>query len=295
MRKLTGVLGAACLMTAALAQPAPKPADPATTPPPAAPSAPSAVQPNLPVAQPTTPAAEPAKKWVIPADAKPTSRQEIEGIVIEDFVVGTGAEVKPGNAVLAFYHGTVKASGETFDSAFERAQPIAFPLNGVIQGWTKGVPGMKVGGLRRLTIPAALAYGATPPPGSRIPANADLVFVIEMVDVIQTEDAKVGTGEEVGQRAICTTKLVVKDASGKELVKTADDNPYVWLPGENDLAMGLIGMQVGGKRTMNIPVTMNKANGQYPPTTTQIPAGQAVTVEVELIGVRNLIPLKPKQ
>ena len=58
---------------------------------------------------------------------------------------------------------------------------MPFSLSGVIKGWTDGVPGMKVGGIRRLVIPADQAYGATPPEGSGIPANAPLVFDIELV------------------------------------------------------------------------------------------------------------------
>jgi FKBP-type peptidyl-prolyl cis-trans isomerase len=59
-------------------------------------------------------------------------------------------------------------------------QPISFGLDQVIKGWTDGVPGMKVGGTRRLVIPAEMAYGSTPPPGSGIPANAPLVFDITL-------------------------------------------------------------------------------------------------------------------
>ncbi|HZW05942.1 MAG TPA: FKBP-type peptidyl-prolyl cis-trans isomerase [Phycisphaerales bacterium] len=289
-------------MTVALAQPpAPKPGEP-TPPPPAPPStpsapAPSAVQPGLTPPPPVAPA-QPVKKWEIAADAKPVSRTEVDGIVIEDFVVGTGAEVKPGNAVLAFYHGTLKATGAEFDSAFVRGQPIPFSLDGVIPGWTKGVPGMKVGGLRRLTIPAAQAYGTQEKRDQMgrvtIPSNSDLVFVIEMVDVIQTQDTTVGTGEEVGQQAVCVTHYVIKDAEGKELDKTT--TPYVWLPQENAFNLGFIGMKVGGKRVLNVPATMNMPMRGYPPAANQPPVGIPATIEVDLVGVRNLAPVnKPKQ
>ncbi|HUB93746.1 MAG TPA: FKBP-type peptidyl-prolyl cis-trans isomerase [Verrucomicrobiae bacterium] len=74
-------------------------------------------------------------------------------------------------------------TGHVFQSSHDFGEPISFPLNGVIAGWTKGVPGMKVGGTRRLLIPAALAYGGRPPYGSGIPVNADLVFDIELVAI----------------------------------------------------------------------------------------------------------------
>lgn len=100
-----------------------------------------------------------------------------------DIKEGTGEEVKPGATVTAHYTGAVAATGIIFQSSHDTGQAIAFPLSGVIKGWTDGVPGMKVGGTRRLIIPADLAYGANPPGGSGIPANAPLVFDIELTAV----------------------------------------------------------------------------------------------------------------
>ncbi len=101
-----------------------------------------------------------------------------------DTVVGTGVEVKAGATVSVHYTGAVAATGVIFQSSKDfGTEPITFPLANVIKGWTDGIPGMKVGGTRRLVIPAAMAYGATPPPGSGIPANADLVFDVELIAV----------------------------------------------------------------------------------------------------------------
>lgn len=100
-----------------------------------------------------------------------------------DTVVGTGDEVKPGDTVTAHYTGAIASTGIIFQSSLDSGQPIPFSLNQVIEGWKEGVPGMKVGGKRRLLIPAAQAYGAQPPQGSNIPANADLVFDIELVKI----------------------------------------------------------------------------------------------------------------
>lgn len=108
---------------------------------------------------------------------------KIDSLQKIDTLEGTGEEVKPGDTVTAHYTGAVAATGVIFQSSLDRGQPIPFSLNGVIKGWTDGVPGMKVGGKRRLLIPAALAYGANPPGGSGIPANADLVFDIEIVKI----------------------------------------------------------------------------------------------------------------
>jgi FKBP-type peptidyl-prolyl cis-trans isomerase len=107
----------------------------------------------------------------------------ITDLQITDTTVGTGAEVQAGATITAHYTGAVAASGEIFQSSKDFGRPISFGLNQVIKGWTDGVPGMKVGGTRRLLIPAAQAYGAAPPPGSGIPANADLVFDIELVSI----------------------------------------------------------------------------------------------------------------
>ena len=71
--------------------------------------------------------------------------------------------------------------GKTFDSSYDRGQPITFGLNGVIAGWQMGIPGMKVGGKRRLIIPASLAYGGQAV--GTIPANSDLVFEVELLAI----------------------------------------------------------------------------------------------------------------
>ena len=98
----------------------------------------------------------------------------------EDTTPGTGDAVKAGDTVTVDYTGAVAATGVIFQSSKDSGQPVSFPLSGVIPGWSQGIPGMKVGGTRRLLIPASLAYGANPPSGSGIPANADLVFDVTL-------------------------------------------------------------------------------------------------------------------
>jgi len=101
-----------------------------------------------------------------------------------DLIKGEGAEVKAGATVSVHYTGAVAATGAIFQSSKDfGTEPVTFPLGSVIKGWTDGIPGMKIGGTRRLVIPAEMAYGATPPPGSGIPANADLVFDVELVAI----------------------------------------------------------------------------------------------------------------
>lgn len=113
--------------------------------------------------------------------------EKVDGPVTElkvtDDVVGTGKEAKAGDTVIAQYVGAVASTGEVFQSSWQMDGAVQFPLDQVIPGWSKGIPGMKEGGRRTLVIPAAMAYGANPPPGSGIPANADLVFVVDLVSV----------------------------------------------------------------------------------------------------------------
>lgn len=102
-------------------------------------------------------------------------------LVIEDITIGDGAEAQPGQKVTVHYLGVDFATGDQFDSSWDRGQSIEFPLQGLIAGWQDGIPGMKVGGRRKLTIPPHLAYG---PKGSghRL-AGCTLIFVIDLLDV----------------------------------------------------------------------------------------------------------------
>ncbi|MCA9324062.1 FKBP-type peptidyl-prolyl cis-trans isomerase [Candidatus Saccharibacteria bacterium] len=108
---------------------------------------------------------------------------KVDGAVTElkkvDIKEGDGEEVQAGDCVAALYYGTLATNGTKFDGNYETGQPIEFSLNSVISGWTEGIPGMKVGGVRRLEIPASLAYGDQENNG--IPANSDLIFEVEIV------------------------------------------------------------------------------------------------------------------
>jgi FKBP-type peptidyl-prolyl cis-trans isomerase len=112
-----------------------------------------------------------------------TPIESVPELKIEDRVAGIGDTVEAGATVTCHYTGAVARTGEVFQSSHDFGKAISFPLSGVIAGWTQGVPGMKVGGTRRLLIPAAMAYGSHPPYGSGIPADADLVFDIELVAI----------------------------------------------------------------------------------------------------------------
>ncbi len=99
-----------------------------------------------------------------------------------DTVAGEGDECPKWATITAHYTGALCADGTIFQSSKDMGKPITFSLEQVIEGWQDGVPGMKVGGTRRLIIPAEMAYGSNSP-SKNIPKNSDLVFDIELVAI----------------------------------------------------------------------------------------------------------------
>ncbi len=125
--------------------------------------------------------AAPAAGGVPPVDGTPV--KTASGLQYIDSKVGEGAEAKAGQKVSVHYTGYL-TNGKKFDSSLDRGKPFDLTLGAgqVIKGWDEGLVGMKAGGKRRLIIPPALGYG---PQGSPpvIPANADLIFDVEMVKI----------------------------------------------------------------------------------------------------------------
>lgn len=110
-------------------------------------------------------------------------QDSVTELLIIDTKEGDGDVVPEGATITAHYTGALVKDGTIFQSSHDFGNAITFPLSGVIAGWTQGVPGMKVGGIRRLVIPAAMAYGASSP-APNIPSNSDLVFDIELVAIV---------------------------------------------------------------------------------------------------------------
>jgi peptidylprolyl isomerase len=109
----------------------------------------------------------------VPAGAAP------KDLVVRDLIAGDGSEAAMGATVEVHYVGVEHDTGAEFDSSWNRGETITFPLRNLIQGWQDGIPGMRVGGRRQLTIPPELAYG---PAGSGHPlAGKTLVFIIDLV------------------------------------------------------------------------------------------------------------------
>lgn len=112
-----------------------------------------------------------------------SSNKQEEKLKIEDIKIGTGREVKSGDTVVMQYTGTL-TDGKKFDSSYDRGTPFETKIGvgQVIKGWDQGIPGMKVGGKRKLTIPPSLAYGEQGA-GTAIPPNATLIFDVELLEI----------------------------------------------------------------------------------------------------------------
>lgn len=125
------------------------------------------------------------------AAAQPAPPAPGAALLVTDLVKGVGDEAFPGMIVIVHYTGWLydpgarDLRGKQFDSSRERGQPFSFPLGAgqVIRGWEQGIPGMKIGGTRRLVIPPALAYGSRNVGNGVIPPNSTLMFEVELLAV----------------------------------------------------------------------------------------------------------------
>jgi FKBP-type peptidyl-prolyl cis-trans isomerase/cyclophilin family peptidyl-prolyl cis-trans isomerase len=112
-----------------------------------------------------------------------TSSSSDSGLAWFDLEEGSGEAPASAETTVRVHYTGYLVDGTKFDSSVDRGQPIDFPLNRVIPGWTEGVGSMKVGGKRKLVIPSALGYGSRGTPGGPIPPNATLVFDVELLEL----------------------------------------------------------------------------------------------------------------
>lgn len=115
---------------------------------------------------------------------EPRGKNRVETLEITDTETGTGETVLPGATIKAHYTGALVNNGIIFQSSHDFGDAISFGLDQVIKGWSEGVPGMKVGGTRRLVIPSEMAYGSARA-ASNIPPNSDLVFDIDLIGIVK--------------------------------------------------------------------------------------------------------------
>jgi peptidylprolyl isomerase len=228
--------------------------------------------------------------------------QEIEpGLSFVDSIVGTGEEVQYDSFVAVHYTGWLYdvekgEKGKMFDSSVQRGEPIAFPLGRsyVIQGWDKGVPGMKVGGKRTLLIGPEMGYGERGNPPV-IPANSTLIFDVEVVDlprveiIVETEGD--GAVAEAGdQIAVHYTGRLWEDGEpGAKFDSSLDrGQPYRFRLGAGMVIpgwdQGLEGMKVGTKARLIIPWIMAYGSAGRPP---KIPAKADLVFDVELVEIEG--------
>ena len=221
-----------------------------------------------------------------PAPAAPeTLTTTASGLKYVDLVVGTGASPAPTDVVTVHYTGTLD-NGTVFDASRMHGGPISFPLNGVIKGWTEGVGSMKVGGVRKLVIPPGLAYGAQA--NGPIPANSTLTFIVELLDIpkVKIEDTQVGTGAEAKQGSTLSLYYTGKLTDGTVFDSNVGKQPLSVTLGAGGVIpgfeQGLLGMKVGGKRTITIPSSL----GYGPQANGPIPANSTLIFEIELTDVK---------
>lgn len=105
------------------------------------------------------------------------------GLKYKEVRKGTGRQPSGPNAVVKVHYAGKHLDGTVFDSSYDRGEPISFPLNRVIPGWTEGVQLMKEGAKYQFIIPSGLAYGSTGTPGGSIAPNEDLYFEVELLEV----------------------------------------------------------------------------------------------------------------
>jgi FKBP-type peptidyl-prolyl cis-trans isomerase len=224
-----------------------------------------------------------AKEW----------KKEKSGLEIWDVKEGKGDPVKAGAKVKVHYTGWL-TNGDVFDSSIPRKEPLEIGLGNLIKGWQEGIPGMKVGGVRRLKIPAELGYGSKARP--KIPANSTLVFEIEMLEAeskpevpdlqskewkklpngLEVWDVKAGDGDAVKPGATVTVHYTGWLTNGKEFDSSFGGDPITFplkdvIKGWQE---GIPGMKPGGVRRLKIPSELGYgargAGADIPPNSTLV-------------------------
>ncbi|GMV87405.1 MAG: hypothetical protein AMXMBFR81_03360 [Chthonomonas sp.] len=233
------------------------------------------------------------------AEAKSPNEQSKEAppklskLVIEDTKEGTGPAIEKGDSAYLLYAGRL-LDGTEFDSNLTAKfpLPVAVGMGQVIKGWDEGLVGLKKGGKRTLRIPSDMAYG--PQGREKIPPNSDLIFDVELVDLVKAGEEDIvdweiqtpGTGPACkagDQITIDYVALSPLDSKFEEWTNQkfklgTDGN--IGLPG---LDFGITGMKVGEKRRIRLPGKVAYGMGGRPDL--NVPANMVVYFEVTLKGI----------
>ena len=213
------------------------------------------------------------------------------GLKYVDLVAGTGESPAVTDTVTVHYTGTLE-NGTVFDASRQHGAPASFPLNQVIPGWTEGVSTMKIGGVRKLVIPPALAYGAQGAGNGVIPANATLTFIVELLDTqptpqVKIEDVQVGAGAAAQNGDTLVVNYTGRLADGAVFDSSVGKTPFEFVLGGGQVIpgwdQGLLGMKVGGKRTLTIPPSLGYGAQGAGAT---IPPNATLVFDIELIGIK---------
>lgn len=231
----------------------------------------------------------------------------ITELTTEDLVVGTGREAQKGDTVVMEYIGWVatKSKADPFDESRLHDTPFEFVLGQgeVIEGWERGIPGMKVGGKRKLTIPSDMGYGAAGGANGKIPPNAALIFEVELLDVIgsspdalpptsvtelKIEDLAIGNGAEAKAGDTLRIHYTGWLEDGTKFDSSHDSGqPIEFVLGQGEVIkgwdQGIVGMKVGGKRKLTIPPNLAYGAEGAPGF---IPPNAALIFEVELLEIK---------
>ena len=237
---------------------------------------------------------------VLPRDERPNR------LVTRDIAIGTGTQAGVGDVLEVNYVGALLSDGTEFDASWNRSQTFFVPIGmgAVIPGWDQGIVGMREGGRRVLITPPDLAYGSSGA-GSSIPPDATLVFVVDLVavldlqppaipeptevgDLLEVEDLFAGTGDPVESGDTVTvhylgtlTDGTVFDASWRRgMPFTTTIGVGMVIPGWDQ---GIVGMREGGRRLLKIPSDL--AYGERG-------SGAAIPPDTPLLFVVDLIRIQ---
>jgi len=245
---------------------------------------------------------------VIPDSPPPSTLQ------IDDIVIGQGPQVLSGDFLIMDYVGVSYSTGLQFDASWDRGQPFPFELGAgrVIKGWDEGIAGMAVGGRRTLTIPPELAYGETGSGSGSIGPNETLVFTVDLLasvpqslkkptvevqevapEGLTFEDAILGSGSTVIPGSILYIHYVgVAQSSGEQFDSSWDRgrSEFIgFISGAGNviegLDQGMIGMKVGGRRTIVIPSSL--AYGENGAGNGLIAPNETLIFTVDLLGIAS--------
>lgn len=238
----------------------------------------------------------------------PNAVKQANGLQYEDNLVGTGAAAQAGQLVTVHYRGYL-TDGTLFDASYSHGAPFHFLLGAghVIRGWDEGVQGMKIGGKRTLVIPATLGYGAQGVGDGLIPANATLIFEVELLGMRDLEapasvDSYITTpsgleyavlAEGHGAEARRNQRVQVHYTGWLTKGRMFDSSiqrgePLEFILGQRQVIAGwdegVQGMKVGERRQLRIPP--NLAYGARGAGGGVIPPNATLIFDVELIRIK---------